>query len=383
MLRVEVSAFNYVFVFFLGSLVTLSIMASQNDSLNQTNCTEFKYLAYTVTYTIMVPVGFFSNLVALFVFLRHTTRKTANTVFMTNLAISDVCFSLTLPFRLIYYFRECHWDFGDWLCRWCVYFFYVNLYTSVLFLTGLSVLRYVAVVHPIRNKSLVTIRRANLTCLCIWIFVAFMSSPFLMSGTTNINGKTSCFEIKKDTVWKRVEQLNYVGLIFGFLIPFIIILGCYGCIIQKLFANKTLQPKNRRQDQRQRSVYLIIVILSTFLLCFAPYHIVRTLHLRAAVLKNKEQETLLLKMSVITLCMAAFNSCLNPLLYYFAGENFRTSFNKASQRWTISSLNDSMRLSRHSWAQKNQPGSQRKKCQSIGTVLGPETKLDDKILSHL
>lgn len=369
------------FLFLLGSLVTSSIMAFQNDSLNQTNCTEFKYLAYTVTYTIMVPIGFFSNLVALFVFLRHTTRKTASTVFMTNLAISDVCFSLTLPFRLVYYFRECNWNFGDWLCRWCVFSFYMNLYTSVLFLTGLSVLRYLAVVHPIRNKSLVTIRRASLTCFCIWMFVASMSSPFLMSGTTNINGKMSCFEIKKDPDWKRIEQLNYVGLIFGFVIPFIIILGCYGCIIQKLFANTNLQLKNRRQGQRRRSLYLIIVIFSTFLLCFAPYHIVRTLHLRAAVLKNEEQEKLLLKISVITLCMAAFNSCLNPLLYYFAGENFRTSFSKASQRWTISSLNDSMRLSRYSW--RSQPGSQRKRCQSIDTVLRSETKMNDNILSTL
>lgn len=361
-----------MFSFPLDSLGISSTM--KNDSLNQTNCTEFKYLAYTITYTIMVPVGFFSNLTALFVFLRQTTKKTANTVFMTNLAISDVGFSLTLPFRLIYYFRECHWDFWDWLCRWCVYSFYMNLYTSVLFLTGLSVLRYLAVVHPIRNKTLVTMRRANLACFCIWVFVAIMSIPFLMTGTTENNGKKSCFEIKNTTGWKRVQQLNYVGLIFGFLIPFIIILGCYGCIIQRLFANQKLQ--NRRQIQRRRSVYLIVVILSTFLLCFAPYHIVRTLHLRAAVSENKEQETYLLKILVITLCMAASNSCLNPLLYYFAGESFRTSFSRASRRMTISSLNDSIRLSRYSWTQRNRSGSQRKKSQSIDSVLRPEKKLD-------
>lgn len=351
-------------------------MTPQNYSLNQTNCTEFKYLAYTITYTIMVPVGFFSNLAALFVFLRHTTKKTANTVFMTNLAISDVSFSLTLPFRVIYYFRECHWDFGDLLCRWCVYSFYVNLYTSVLFLTGLSVLRYLAVVHPIQNKTLVTIRRASFACFFIWVFVGIMSIPFLITGAKENNGKISCFEIKKMNDWKLVQQLNYVGLVFGFLIPFIIILGCYGCIIQRLFSNKKLQSQKHGQHQRQRSLYLIIVILGTFLLCFAPYHVVRTLHLRAAVSQNKEQEGFLLKILVITLCMAASNSCLNPLLYYFAGENFRTSFNRASRRMTISSLNDSILLSRYSWSGRSRPGSQKKRCQSIDTVIGPETKLD-------
>ncbi|KAF7711456.1 cysteinyl leukotriene receptor 2 [Silurus meridionalis] len=352
------------------SLVTPSTM--NNYSLNQTNCTEFKYLAYTITYTIMVPLGFFSNLVALYVFLRGTTKKTANTVFMINLAISDVCFSLTLPFRLIYYFRECHWDFWDWLCRWCVFSFYVNLYTSVLFLTGLSVLRYIAVVHPIRNKSLVTVRRASLACLCIWVFVAVMSIPFLLSGASPDKGEKGCFEIKKSGDWKQIQQLSYVGLVFGFLIPFLIILGCYGCIIQKLFAKQKVQV--RKQNQHSRSVYLIIVILSTFLLCFAPYHIVRTLHLRAAVAQNKEQEAYLLKILVITLCMAASNSCLNPLLYYFAGESFRTSFNRASRRLTISSLNDSVRLSRYSSRSRNRSESQKNKY--IDTVLLEEKKKD-------
>ncbi|KAG7326636.1 hypothetical protein KOW79_010037 [Hemibagrus wyckioides] len=346
------------------------------DSLNDTNCYSFKYLAYTITYTTMVPFGLFSNLAALFVFLRETTKKSASTVFMTNLAISDVCFSLTLPFRLIYYFRDCHWDFWDWLCRWCVYSFYVNLYTSVLFLTGLSVLRYIAVVHPIRNKSLVTIRRASLACFCIWVFVAVMSIPFLMSGAQQANNKTSCFEIKNHTDWKRVEKLNYVGLVFGFLIPFFTILGCYGCIIQRLFANRKIQSRRKKQSQRWRTLSLIIVILSTFLLCFAPYHIVRTLHLRAAVTNNEDQEKKLLKILVITLCMAAANSCLNPLLYYFAGESFRTSFSRASRRMTVSSLSDSIRLSRYSWSLRNPSGNQKKKSQSIDTVLQPEEKLD-------
>ncbi|XP_060775283.1 cysteinyl leukotriene receptor 2 isoform X3 [Neoarius graeffei] len=336
----------------------------KNDSLNETNCTYFKYQAYTITYTIMFPVGFLANLAALFVFLRQTTKKTVNTVFMTNLAISDVCFSLTLPFRLIYYFKKCQWDFSDWLCRLCIYSFYMNLYTSVLFLTSLSVLRYLAVVHPILNKTLVTMRRAILGCFCIWVFVAILSLPFLISGSPHVNGKISCFEVKNKTNWKRIEPLNHVGLVFGFLIPFIIILGCYGCIIQRLFSSRILQK--RRQSQHWRSVYLIIVILSTFLLCFAPYHIVRTLHLRAAVSENKEQETYLLDIVVITRCMAASNCCLNPLLYYFAGENFRTSFSRASRRMTISSLNDSIRLSRYSWSQRKRLGSQRMDTAELG-----------------
>ncbi|XP_043096971.1 cysteinyl leukotriene receptor 2 isoform X2 [Puntigrus tetrazona] len=309
--------------------------------MNQT-CEEsddFKYLAYKVTYSVVFPIGFFSNSVALFVFLRLTPKTSANTVFMTNLAISDVGFSLTLPFRLVYYFRGGQWDFPDWFCRWCVYSFYVNLYTSVLFLTGLSVLRYIAVVYPMRNKTLATVWRARISCFAIWVFVACLSLPFLMTGTTKRNNVTRCFEPGNNKSWSRIYSLNYAGVSFGFVIPFIIILICYGCIIYKL---KEKNLVNRRRNTRRRSLYLIVVVLSTFLLCFLPYHIARTLHLYAKVLNEScPVIEFLLKVLVVSLCTAASNSCFNPLLYYFAGETFRTTIRRVSDRRTLGSLSNS------------------------------------------
>lgn len=308
----------------------------QNQKQTCDNSENFKYLAYSVTYSVVFPIGFISNVVALFVFFCLTNKRTANTVFMTNLAISDVGFSLTLPFRLVYYFRGCQWDFPDWLCRWCVFSFYVNLYTSVLFLTGLSVLRYIAVVHPIHNRSLVTVRRASVACLAIWIFVSCLSSPFLMTGTIRRQDKLRCFDPGNDLSWNRIFTLNYLGVSFGFVVPFVTILVCYGCIIRKLATREKIG--NRKRNTRQRSVYLIAVVLSTFLLCFLPYHVVRTIHLHAVVSKKPcPVVDMWLKVLVVSLCTAASNSCFNPLLYYFAGETFRTAIRRMSNKGTVSS----------------------------------------------
>ncbi|XP_056316541.1 cysteinyl leukotriene receptor 2 [Danio aesculapii] len=324
--------------------LTLGLNITQNPCNRSQNCGEsedFKYLAYTITYSIVFPIGFISNSVALYVFLCLTQKKTANTVFMINLAISDVGFSLTLPFRLVYYFKGALWEFPDWFCRWCVFSFYLNLYTSVLFLTGLSVLRYLAVVHPMRNKSLITTRRAVIGCLVIWIFVALLSTPFLMSGTLKRDNKTRCFEPRNSNSWNRLFILNYVGVLFGFILPFITILGCYGSIIFKLINGPQSKIGNRKRKTktRRRAVYLIAVVLSTFLLCFLPYHVIRTVHLHAKVVcKPCQVIKYHLQILVISLCMAASNSCFNPLLYYFAGETFRTSFRRASLRGTVSSF---------------------------------------------
>ncbi|KAJ8255020.1 hypothetical protein GJAV_G00200070 [Gymnothorax javanicus] len=309
-----------------------------SSSLNQTcgNNDRFKYLAYTITYCLICPVGFLCNSVALLVFFHFIPKRSANTVLMINLSFSDASFSLTLPFRLVYYLQDGQWDFSEWLCRWCVYAFYVNLYTSVLFLTGLSVLRYLAVVHPLQSKTLVTVRRTCWVCLGIWVFVAVTSTPFLFSGTHQRLGKTRCFEPRELKTWKLILVLNYVGLVFGFLIPFVIILVCYSCIIHRLTTQNTVL--RRMLVKRQRSVHLVAVVLTTFLICFLPYHIVRTAHLHAVIWQDSSNPQdcwlteLLQKILVITLCLATANSCFNPLLYYFSGETFRKAVRAASAR---------------------------------------------------
>ncbi|MGH0171212.1 UNVERIFIED_CONTAM: hypothetical protein FKN15_077736 [Acipenser sinensis] len=186
---------------------------------NQTcgNIDGFKYSVFLSTYAVICPVGLITNSLALYVFLRLTPNKSPNTVFTINLAASDLFFALTLPYRIVYYSREGRWDFPDWLCRVCTFSFYVNLYASILFLTALSVFRYVAVLHPMKTRTLITVRRASTTSLGIWVFVSLSSAPFLLSGTHVREGKTRCFEPRNAGSWKRILIMNYVALVLGFL----------------------------------------------------------------------------------------------------------------------------------------------------------------------
>ncbi|XP_078138526.1 cysteinyl leukotriene receptor 2-like [Centroberyx gerrardi] len=296
----------------------------------------FKYRAYSVTYLLLFPVALLSNIGALVVFLLQTNRRnSASCVVMMNLALSDAGFSLTLPLRLAYYFRGGVWNFPDWLCRLCVYCFYVNLYTSILFLTLLSVLRWLAVSQPLRHRSMATPARISLACLAVWVFVGVSSGPFLSNGVTERAGLPRCFEPSSPASWERVLILNYVALALGFLLPFLTIIGCYGSIIRRLTARggphgNGLPDNSRRRNNRRRSVRLVSLVTATFLLCFLPYHAVRTLHLHAVCGGWRCGVTLALQRAVaVTLCLAACNSVVNPLLYYYSTRTFRDSMRDA------------------------------------------------------
>ncbi|XP_028420611.1 cysteinyl leukotriene receptor 1 [Perca flavescens] len=305
----------------------------------------FKYRAYTFTYLLLFPVAFLCNVGALAVFfLQRNRRRSASCVVMVNLAISDGSFSLTLPLRLAYYFRGGVWDFPDWLCRLCVFGFYINLYTSILFLTLLSVLRWLAVAQPLRHRALATPTRTLLVCVGVWLFVGASSAPFLSNGPVLI--------------------LNYVALALGFLLPFLTIIVCYSRLVRRLTADSAFHGGGAgcggsggalssagaaRRRNRRRSVHLVSMVTATFLLCFLPYHVIRSLHLHAVCDGWSCAATVALQRAVVvTLCLAASNSVVNPLLYYYSTRTFRDNMRDAR-----SSLMSSQRGSKVAMKRRN------------------------------
>uniref|UniRef100_H3A1G9 Cysteinyl leukotriene receptor 1 n=1 Tax=Latimeria chalumnae TaxID=7897 RepID=H3A1G9_LATCH len=292
------------------------------SSVNQTcniSIDDFRNKAYSTVYSLVTVFGFVGNGFALFVLIRTFRQKTAFHIYMLNLAISDLLCVCTLPLRVVYYVHKGQWLFGDALCRISTYAFYVNLYCSILFMTAMSLSRFIAIVFPVKNLNLVNVKKAKIVCLGIWIFVTLTTSPFLMTGTSVKNNKTKCFE-PPDTIKPQLLALNYISLVVGCIIPFCVILLCYTLIIRALLNN---QMKNKSSSHK-KAIRLIIIVMTAFFVCFLPYHIQRTIHIHFLMQKNSCEDRLNMQKSVvITLCLAASNTCIDPLLYFFSGENFR------------------------------------------------------------
>ncbi|XP_061431539.1 cysteinyl leukotriene receptor 1-like [Lethenteron reissneri] len=307
--------------------------AAPNGSGSCSMDDSYKYPIYSAIYGIVCIIGMMGNAIALYVFLCLTRTKSASTIYLINLAFADMFFVLTLPLRVVYYVRDGDWPFGDAMCRISSFAFYANLYSSIFFLTGLSVTRYLAVVHPVRSFKAVTARHAVIACVSIWVFVTLITSPFLLSGQhVTSSGRTLCFESSGSSL-KMIFAMNYLALVVGVLIPFAIIIICYAAIARALM--KTSEGQRRDSNVRKRAVRMIVLVLTVFVVCFIPYHVQRTLLLHKLINRHSSCDTkLYLQKSVVaTVCFAAFNSCLDPLIYFFVGEKFRERFMSAVQRY--------------------------------------------------
>ncbi|XP_033032779.1 cysteinyl leukotriene receptor 2 isoform X1 [Trachypithecus francoisi] len=300
-----------------------------SNNNNSRNCTieNFKREFFPVVYLIIFVWGVLGNGLSIYVFLQPYKKSTSVNVFMLNLAISDLLFISTLPFRADYYLRGSNWIFGDLTCRIMSYSLYVNMYSSIYFLTVLSVVRFLATVHPFRLLHVTSIRSAWILCGIIWILTMASSVMLLNNGSEQKGSVISCLELNLYKITK-LQTMNYIALVVGFLLPFFTLSICYLLIIRALL--KVEVPESGLRVSHRKALTTIIITLIIFFLCFLPYHTLRTLHL--VTWKVGICEDRLHKAVVITLALAAANTCFNPLLYYFAGENFKDRLRSALRK---------------------------------------------------
>ncbi|XP_069457444.1 cysteinyl leukotriene receptor 2 [Ovis canadensis] len=298
----------------------MEINSTFSDHHSNRNCTaeNFKREFYPIVYLVIFIWGALGNGFSIYVFLQPYRKSTSVNIFMLNLATSDLLFTATLPFRVDYYLRGSNWIFGDLTCRIMSYSLYVNMYSSIYFLTVLSVVRFLATVHPFRLLHATSIKNAWIVCGIIWVFIMASSITLLNNGSELKGNVTLCLELNRNKAPK-LKTMNYIALVVGFLLPFCTLSICYLLIIRALL--KAEVPESGLRLSHRKALTTIIIALVIFLLCFLPYHILRTLHLLQW--EADSCSDLLHKAVAITLAMAAANSCFNPLLYYFAGENFK------------------------------------------------------------
>ncbi|XP_063058831.1 lysophosphatidic acid receptor 6 [Engraulis encrasicolus] len=334
------------------SNITLS--GGNTSALLKDNCDindDFKYTLYSTVFCLVFIIGLVFNVVAIYIFACTLKIRNETTTYMINLAMSDLMFVLSLPFR-IYYFIKRQWHFSDVLCKLSIALFYTNMYGSILFLTCISVDRFLAIVYPLRSRTLRTKRNARIACCCIWLVVLSGSLPtgFMLDTTSEKNQEGNntqyCFENYSNEQWQ--TELSKVVLFVetvGFFIPFIINLTCSIKVLRTLQDPKTLARGG--QLNKKTILRMITVHLLTFCFCFIPYNfqlIFYTL-VRSRVFTNCTARIVAKTINPISLCIAVTNCCLDPVVYYFTSETIQNSIRRKAQSMRIDNLRDTLQNS--------------------------------------
>ncbi|XP_075042302.1 putative G-protein coupled receptor 174 [Mixophyes fleayi] len=284
---------------------------------------QFMNYLYAITYTVILIPGLIGNVLALWIFYAYMRETKRAVIFMINLAIADLLQVLSLPLRIFYYLHK-SWPFGRFLCMFCFYLKYVNMYASIFFLVCISVRRFLYLIYPFNFTD-----RKRMCDIYIsivgWIVVCLSCLPFpLLRIVDNSRNDSKCFidlPLLDIGITNSIVTVTFAEL-FGFVSPLVIVVYCTWRTVMSL-----REPHSASHDlgEKKKALKMILTCAVVFLVCFAPYHVSFPLDFlaKANKIKSCSQKKAILTLHPVALCLASMNCCLDPVIYYFTTDEFK------------------------------------------------------------
>ncbi|XP_030248839.1 free fatty acid receptor 3-like [Sparus aurata] len=270
-------------------------------------------------YIISFLIGLPTNLLALYAFsVKIHSKPLPTDILLLNLTVSDLLFLIILPLKMHEAASGMEWNLPDFMCSFTSFTFFSTIYTSSLLLMAVSVVRYVGVAYPLYYHQLQKPVYALVTSAVIWLIsAAHCSITFITWHHPDLAQKNStmCYE---NFSKKQLNVLLPVRLEFFIvlcLIPLMICVYCYLRCILILYSRPRISPM-----QKQKAIGMALGTLAVFLICVLPYNLS---HL-VGFFQGESP-----KWRYYTLLLSTFNTCIDPIIFYFSSSSFRCNSEKS------------------------------------------------------
>ncbi|NXY43179.1 CCR9 protein, partial [Ceuthmochares aereus] len=281
-----------------------------------------------VFFWLIFSVGTVGNALVVLVYCKYHFRRSMMDRYLLHLAIADLLLLSILPFWAKA--ASDGWIFKNFMCKVVNSMYKINFYSCILFLTCISFDRYITIVQAMKAKTSKRRRllRSKLMCLAVWLMSVSLCIPEIMYSQSMQVGDVTVCKITYPPNVSMIFRFTVLALkvTIGFFLPLLVMVICYALIIKTL-----LQAK---RSQKHKSLKIITVIITAFLLSQFPYNIIllvkaiKTYTRMAYSCQAADRLDIGLQ---VTQSIAFLHSCLNPFLYVFAGERFRMALGRTMQ----------------------------------------------------
>lgn len=273
-------------------------------------------------YSLIFILGLFGNLLALWVFLMLLTKKNSIHIFLMNLALADLLLMFCLPFRIFYHISDEKWNLKSVICRMVGSIFYMNMYVSIVLLGLISIDRYLKFQRVSRKQIFLSKMQSILVCCIIWVIAIVLVFPLIFDAGNKAQPQ-KCFHYKRlqHTKWK--AYLN-IATVLLFWVVYSALIICYGKIANALIQVSKKKPDRPNAVKYSQTAQKSFFILFLFSVCYVPYHLVRIFYIISQITEVSCKWTQVVdKTNEIALLLSAFNSCLDPVMYFLLCSSVR------------------------------------------------------------
>ncbi|NWY59463.1 AGTR2 protein, partial [Chionis minor] len=295
---------------------------------------DYQFSLIPALFSVVFVLGSVGNSVVVVVLCRYSGPKTVANIYIFNLAMADLLCLATLPFWATYYAQGYNWLFGSLMCKISSSVLCLNMFASVFFITCMSVDRYHAIVHPIRSQRR-TPQQAYVIALVVWGLASLSSLPTFYFRDTHyvkslgVNACIMAFPHENYAKWSVATAFLKNAL--GFFIPLTVITTCYIWIRRHLLE---AQEFGKNKQKRDKVLKLVAAVVVAFFISWLPFHILTFLDALAQlnIISNCDVTAIIDTALPFAICMAFANSCANPLLYCFIGNQFQEKLHRLFKR---------------------------------------------------
>lgn len=282
---------------------------------------EFRSLYEPPLFWLIALVGGVGNLAVVWIYMHVRRRlKTMTDVYLLNLAVADLLFLFTLPLWAAE--ASVSWLFGPFLCKINSALYKVNLFSSMLLLTCISVDRYTVIVQTTKahNSRGERLRYSRIVCGVVWLSSMALAIPeFIYAAPAKVESQEYCRMVFPPQMGN-VTKITVLSLqvTMGFCLPFVVMAYCYAVIVAKLL--KT------RGFEKHKAMRVILVVVVVFIVSQMPYNsvlVVEAMQATNMTITNCDSVKAFDKVGQVLKSLAYLHACLNPFLYVFVGVRFR------------------------------------------------------------
>ncbi|KFU94971.1 Succinate receptor 1, partial [Chaetura pelagica] len=279
-----------------------------------------KYYLSTM-YSLEFIIGCPGNIIAAFGYIFCLKKWKSCNIYLFNLTLSDLLFLCTLPILVNSYSRDEEVTEIS-LCHSNRFLLHANLYSSILFLTAISIDRYMLIKYPFREHFLQKTKTALIVSVILWVGVILELLP-LVSFLESPDSIPSCRDYASSGNPEKNLIYSLFLTVFGFLVPLVVMCCFYVKII--LFLT------NRREQLSspltlEKPLTLVVITMVIFSLLFTPYHVMRNVRLASripALNVSVCTKDVINTIYILTRPIAFLNSAINPVFYFLMGDHFR------------------------------------------------------------
>ncbi|XP_062943089.1 G-protein coupled receptor 35 [Cynocephalus volans] len=272
------------------------------------------HILYSYTGALLV-LGLLLNGLALWVFCCRMQRWTETRVYMTNLAVADLCLVCSLPFML--YTLQHPSGVDTLFCQLSQAVYLTNRYLSISLVMAIAVDRYVAVKHPLCARRLRSPQQAAAVCAVLWVLVTVFLGLRWFLG---VQEGGFCFTSRSRNFSTAVFSL------LGFYLPLAVLVFCSLQVVTALARRPASGPAQAKATLKAtRMVWANLVV---FVVCFLPLHVVLTVQVPVGlhVHPGCGIPAALRSALLVTSKLSDANCCLDAVCYYYMAKEFQEAY---------------------------------------------------------